>query len=158
MENRKEISIKTIKQSEKVTLYSIQFSDKNISEFEDFMKKFKEQSEHSEAFNTIIYALNHMLEVGVQERFFRNEGGNLKALSFDSKNLRLYCLLISEQVLIVGNGDLKTTRTYQEDEKLNGYVTNLRELNKLLKKAQKKGDVIIEGNEISISQGTTFEI
>ena len=39
--------------------------------------------------------------------------------------------------MILGNGGVKTTRTYLEDEKLSGYVMDLQRFDELLKQAQK---------------------
>ena len=55
----------------------------------------------------------------------QNDNDNVKALAIDSRKLRLYCLRISDQILILGNGGVKNTRTYQEDSKLSGYVMDL---------------------------------
>ena len=60
---------------------------------------------------------------------------NVAALSIDSRKLRLYCLRISDQIMILGNGGVKTTRTYQEDEELSGYVMDLQRFDELLKQA-----------------------
>jgi len=40
---------------------------------------------------------------------------------------------LSDSVLIVGNGGVKTTRTHEEDDTLNGYVISLQKLDALLK-------------------------
>lgn len=47
-------------------------------------------------------------------------------------------------VLIVGNGGVKTTKTYDEDEDLNGYVISLQKLDGLLKSDIENGVVRIE--------------
>lgn len=83
---------------------------------------------------------------------------NVKALAIDSKKLRLYCLRISDQVLILGNGGIKQTRTYQEDERLSGYVMDLQTFDKVLLKAQRSGVVTIEKNMITDIESATFEI
>ena len=83
---------------------------------------------------------------------------NVKALAIDSRKLRLYCLRISDQILILGNGGVKATRTYQEDSKLSGYVMDLQSFDKVLLKAQKSGKVTIEKNMITDIQSATFEI
>ena len=83
---------------------------------------------------------------------------NVKALAIDSCRLRLYCLRISDQILILGNGGIKNTRTYQEDEKLSGYVMDLQTFDRVLVKAQKSGKVTIEKNMITDIQSATFEI
>ena len=83
---------------------------------------------------------------------------NVKALAIDSRKLRLYCLRISDKILILGNGGVKTTRTYQENEKLSGYVMDLQTFDKVILKAQKTGRVTIEKNMIIDIQSATFEI
>ena len=67
----------------------------------------------------------------------------------DFPKLRLYCLRISDQILILGNGGVKTTRTYEEDPKLMGYVVDLQAFDKALTEAQKNGTVLIEKNMIT---------
>jgi hypothetical protein len=152
------LSLTVIDKSDKSCLYSISFNDDNQSEFDKFLLKFKDNAVYNDSFNSIIKVLSHMLEVGVKERYFRNEGGNIKALGLDSKKLRLYCLRISDQILIVGNGGIKNTRTYQEDDELNGYVMNLKAFNKMLNDAIKKGLVTIEGTTITSITTDTFKI
>ena len=82
---------------------------------------------------------------------------DLCALAIDSRQLRLYCLRISDQILIAGNGGIKTTRTYQENEELNGYVMNLQQFDRLLKEAQEEGTITIEENVINGIEGKVFE-
>lgn len=116
---------------------------------------------YNKDFNIILLALSKIIDKGALERFFRNEGkfnDNVKALALDSRKLRLYCLRISDQVLILGNGGVKTTRTYQEDDKLSGYVLDLQSFDKALLQAQRLGRVTIEKNMITDIQRATFEI
>ena len=40
---------------------------------------------------------------------------------------------MSDSVLIVGNGGVKSSRTYEQDPELNGYVINLQKLDALLR-------------------------
>ena len=70
------------------------------------------------------------------------------ALPVYKSGLRLYCLRMSDSVLIVGNGGVKDTKTYEEDEDLNGYVISLQKLDALLKADIKNGLVRIEKTEI----------
>ena len=154
------VKLKTIEQSDNVGMFSICFGGEE-SEFEKFLNEFKDNATYNKDFNTILMALAKIIDKGALERFFRNEGkmsDNVKALSIDSRKLRLYCLWISDQVLILGNGGAKTTRTYQEDEKLSGYVMNLQAFDKVLAKAQETGKVTIEKNMITGIESATFEI
>ena len=61
---------------------------------------------------------------------------------------------ISDQFLILGNGGVKTTRTYEEDPKLMGYVVDLQAFDKALTEAQKNGTVLIEKNMITNIEST----
>lgn len=157
----KKATLKTIESNDLVSLYSICFNNAEESEFENFLSKFKEESTLNKDFQTILVALAKIIERGALERFFRMEGkmnDDVYALSLDSHKLRLYCLRISDQILILGNGGVKDTRTYQEDETLSGYVMDLQKFDKLLKQAQKKGNITIEKNFIIGLEGATFEL
>ena len=123
--------------------------------------KFKDNSQLNQDFQRIIVALEKIIERGALERFFRIEGkmnDHVSALSLDSRSLRLYCLRISDQILILGNGGAKMTRTYQEDETLSGYVMDLQQFDELLKEAQKKGCITIEKNMIVGIENKVFEL
>ena len=61
-------------------------------------------------------------------------------------------------MLIVGNGGMKSTKTYEEDESLNGYVITLQRLDKLLGQAMKSGKVTIEETTITGIDKTEFEL
>ena len=154
-------TLKTIEQNDNVGMFSICFDGSEVSEFEKFLNEFKDNATYNKDFNVILLALSKIIDKGALERFFRNEGrmnDNVKALAIDSRKLRLYCLRISDQILILGNGSVKTTRTYQEDSKLSGYVMDLQTFDKVLIKAQKSGKVTIEKNMITDIQSATFEI
>ena len=153
--------LKTIEQNDNVGMFSICFDGSEVSEFEKFLNEFKDNATYNKDFNVILLALSKIIDKGALERFFRNEGrmnDNVKALAIDSRKLRLYCLRISDQILILGNGGVKNTRTYQEDTKLSGYVMDLQTFDKVLLKAQKSGKVTIEKNMITDIQSATFEI
>jgi len=65
---------------------------------------------------------------------------------------------MSDSVLIVGNGGIKKTRTYEQDPELNGYVINLQKLDALLREDIRKGIVIIEATEIHVTDDKTFDL
>jgi hypothetical protein len=157
----KKINLKTIEQNDNVSLYSICFNGSDVSEYEDFLMKFKDNSTLNYDFQRILLALEKIIDRGALERFFRIEGkmnDRVSALAIDSRKLRLYCLRISDQILIVGNGGVKTTRTYQENEQLSGYVMDLQRFDELLKQAQQNGSITIEKNMIVGIDNKVFEI
>jgi len=154
-------TLKTIEQNDNVSLYSICFDGNDESEYEKFLQKFKDNAKLNYDFQIILLALEKIIDKGALERFFRVEGrmsDRVAALSIDSRKLRLYCLRISDQILIVGNGGVKTTRTYQEEEILSGYVLDLQKFDELLVLAQKNGSISIEKNLIVGIENKTFEL
>ncbi|MBO4489596.1 MAG: hypothetical protein J5741_08105 [Bacteroidales bacterium] len=157
----KTATLKTIEQSEKVGLYSICFDGNDLSEYEKFVQKFLNDATLNSDFQKVFRAINRIVANGALERYFRPEGklkDHLAALSIDSKVLRLYCLRISNQILIVGNGGAKTTRTYEEDVELSGYVIDLQKFDKLLAQELASGKIRIEQNVITGIESASFEL
>lgn len=157
----KRVTVKTIEQNDTVSLYSICFEGSQESEFEKFLLAFRENSRLVEEYRRILVAIDHIVTKGALERFFRPEGrmnDDLCALQIDTHRLRLYCLRLSDQILFLGNGGEKTTRTYQEDETLRGYVMDLQQFDSLLRQAQAAGTISIEKNVITDIENQVFEL
>lgn len=157
----KTVELKIVAEGNGATLYSMSFDDNELTEYEKFLAKFKDNATYNQDFNKILVALGAIIDFGAFERRFRIEGkmnDNLCALSIDSRKLRLYCLRISDKILIAGNGGIKDTRTYQENLELNGYVMDLQVFDKLLKESQANGDITIEDNKIIGIEDLVFEI
>ncbi len=62
----------------------------------------------------------------------------------------------SDQILILGNGGVKNSRTYEEDDSLRGYVLTLQKFKELLKEGQRDGIVTITAKTIDTDK--TFEL
>lgn len=146
-------------QTENCTVYSIRFLADEDSEVEKFYAKFKESSEYNADFERIISVMMGMLDKGALERFFRYEGkmnDRLVALPVLKSKLRLYCLRLSDKIIVAGNGGVKGSRTYQENDELRGYVLTLQQLDKLLREGVNDGSIVITENKIETDK--TFEI
>ncbi len=154
--------IETIKQTEEVGLFTIRFEGDSVTEFEKFANKFKDDAKRQTDLQMILNALNKMLENGATlERYFRPEGkmrDNVVAMPTFRTSLRLYCLRMSDSVLIVGNGGEKNTKTYEESAELNGYVISLQKLDELLKQEIASGSVVIEKANIVGADEKTFDL
>lgn len=147
--------------SDKATLYTIWFEGKTMSEFAEFYEKFSVLNDLKEDLNTILLALNKIIENGVYERYFRPEGkmsDGVCALPIESGRLRLYCNRLSQQILIAGNGGVKETKTYNENNELSNYVLILQRLDRSIKAALKKGDIIIEETELKGIDEKEFDL
>lgn len=137
----------SLEQTDAAGLFTIIFENENQSEFVKFVNKFKDDAIRKNELRIILNQIDVMLQKGIEERRFRPEGrmsDGVAALPVYQSGLRLYCLRLSDSVLIVGNGGVKNTRTYQEDEDLNGYVISLQKLDSLLKADIENGIVRIE--------------
>ena len=74
------------------------------------------------------------------------------ALPTLKSKLRLYGLRLSDKILILGNGDEKKTKKYEEDDKLSGYVLTLQKFEEILKEGVKAGSVVITDNEMQTDE------
>ena len=83
---------------------------------------------------------------------------SVAAIPIEGGKLRLYCLRISDQIVILGNGGVKTTGSYEQDPKLYGYVLDLQRFEKILNENIQKGYVSIEEKELTGIEDVTFEI
>ena len=155
-------TIQSVRQTETAGLFTICFDGESYTEFQKFIMKGEENAKLQPDLQKILNALQRMMSaVGFLERYFRPEGkmrDRVAALPIQTSKLRLYCLRLSDSVLIVGNGGVKGTATYDEDKELNGYVISLQKLDELLKSAERKGTILIEETTISGIDDQTFEI
>ena len=156
------VTIKTLKQTEKNGLFSLVFENEAYSEFEKFIEMFKNEADVSRDLNVILSYIEQMINgAGFLERYFRPEGkmkDEVCALPVVSGKLRLYCLRLSDSVLIAGGGGRKSTKTYNEDSNLNGYVISLQKLDELIKVEVKKGNITIESGTIIGTDNISFEL
>lgn len=156
------VYIEEVQKTDTAGLFTICFEGDAATEFQKFIEKFKEDASRKEELSVILTAINRMLTAsGFLERYFRPEGkmgDHVVALPIERTKMRLYCLRMSDSVLIVGNGGVKNTKTYEEDESLNGYVITLQKLDKLLNQAIKNGKVTIEETTISGIDKTDFDL
>ncbi len=161
MNVKKKTTVELLSESEKASLYSISFEMDGTTEFEKFVAEFEMNATYNRDYQRIIAALQAILRIGSLERFFRPEGGmndSVQALPIESGKLRLYCLRLSDQIVILGNGGVKITRKYEEDPKLYGYVLDLQKFEKILNENIEKGYVSIEEKKLTGIEDITFEI
>ena len=155
-------TIQSVRQTEKAGLFTICFEGESFTEFQKFIVKGNENATLQPDLQKILNALQHMINaMGFLDRYFRPEGkmrDRVAALPIQSSKLRLYCLRLSDSVLIVGNGGPKSTKSYEEDSELNGYVIQLQKLDDLLRLAETKGEITIEEATLSGVDDKQFEI
>ena len=158
---KKKTTVDLIEESEVVSLYSISFEIDRKTEFERFLEKFENHAEWNKDYQKVLYAISLILDNGALERYFRPEGklsDEVCAIPVESGNIRLYCLRISDEILVIGNGDVKHTATYEEDQRLLGYVLDLQKFERLLQSDIEAGIITVEERHLLGIEEKTYEI
>lgn len=133
-------------------IFTIKIDDANETEFKKFFVLFKdtEDSFIKDDMDMILAAIEKIAQNGALESYFRLEGkmsDRICAIPLLIKprdktkhgTLRLYCIRVSDSLLIIGGGGLKVTDTYQEDEVLAKHVSTLQAIDSKLSEIEKKG-------------------
>ena len=85
------------------------------------------------------------------ERYFRYEGrfgDGVSAIPIETSNLRLYCIRLSNKILIFGNGDIKNCATWQDSETLAEYVEMLVDTSRFISSRLADGTLYLVDKEI----------
>ncbi len=151
------ISIEIFEEHTNCTFYTIRFKN-DKSETDKFVDNYSDSKEFEKDFELFTYWIDTIGKKGALERYFRPEGGKLKALPIDSSKLRLYCFRISEEILIIGNGGIKKTQKIQEDPLFLLYSETLRKIGAYLISRIEKGTVSVYNNILYDNLEFTIEI
>lgn len=134
-----------------MNFYSIMLEGEELTELEKFFDKFPVGCEYDEEMDVIVAWLDRIGETGALERYFRPEGkyGDVvSAIPIESGKLRLYCLRLSDKILIFGNGDAKDTKSWQESETLSAYVQLLMDTSRFIASRVRDGKLLLVDKEI----------
>ena len=143
--------IELLETGEKVSLYSPRFEGEEYTEFEKFLLEYKDT--HAHDVQVLVRRLNIIKQNGAEDRYFRYEGSiNDRVMGLpshiDSSMLRLYCLNISKKVLILGSGGIKTTQTYEEDQRLHKCVQTLQKIDIEVRQKERQQIITITGTQL----------
>lgn len=169
------IRLKHINDYEKVSYYSVclDYDDEQVqnvdSLFESFIKE--QQINNQEKLNHILSWLAEIgNKYGAQTRYFRPEQQQGEAMGLPPKqyskepvyteddepfpnNLRLYCHLLNENVVILFSGAIKTAETPQQCPNVKSHFQLANRLTNIIDKAIKEKDIlwINENQDINYS-------
>ena len=115
-------------ESEKVTFYTVRNHNAKENETDKFIDKFINDDKNKEYLQEIITLLLEEIgdKYGAKHYFFKRHEKNVTALPpsnvrleeitiyFYDNPLRLYCLRLNDELVILFNGDLKTAQTAQD--------------------------------------------
>lgn len=144
--------IELVEEHDHVNFYSIQLETEELTELERFFEKFPEGCEYDNEIDVIVAWLDKIGENGALERYFRPEGkygDGVGVIPIDVGNkLRLYCLRISDKILVFGNGGIKDANSWQNSETLAPYVEMLIDTSRFIASRIKDGKIILVDKEL----------
>lgn len=148
---KREYYLELIEEHDSANLYSIHLEGEELSELERFFDKFPVGSIYDEDIDVILAWLDKIGEKGALERYFRPEGkygDGVCAIPIDTNKLRLYCIRLTDKILIFGNGGVKDADCWENSETLSQYVELLIETSKFISSRIKDGRILIIDKEI----------
>lgn len=96
--------------------------------------------------------MDKIAERGALERYFRPEGrygDGVGVIPIEVGNkLRLYCLRLSDKILVFGNRGVKDARRWEESPTLAPYVELLMDTSRFLSSREKNGTILLVDKEI----------
>jgi hypothetical protein len=153
---KRTIEIELYEEHPEVTYYTFGYADSKKLEFDDFFERC-DIEEFVEDIDIILYWIDKIGSQGALDRNFRPEIGNLKALPMETSKLRCFCFKINENIVILGNGNPKTTESFNDDPDLNPHAINLLSIGKIIMSQIKKGSVSIYNKKLYGVNPITFE-
>jgi hypothetical protein len=103
--------------SKKAKVYTIKYDDQDFSELQRFIYKFNDS--HQEILQIAYQIIQQISNVnGIQESFFKRESPeshNVFRL-METMDLRLYCIMFSNIILLFGTGGIKVFNSVKLDD------------------------------------------
>ena len=158
-------------ESDRVSFYSVRWEDAELSEMDKFLTRMKSVSAMKRPLQELLHLLVEVIgdTYGASEEFFNRFENYVTALppvgtvnigtlqlNYKGSPLRLYCLVLSEEVVVLFNGGIKNSRSVQESADIittKFYEAN--EFGKRILQALHAGDIFVEGRQIVDYKGGT---
>ena len=149
---KQKYTIELVEEHDAVNFYSIHLDEEELSELERFFEKFPVGCEYDDEIDIIIAWLDKIGENGALERYFRPEGrygDGVGVIPIDvGHKLRLYCLRISDKILVFGNGGIKDADSWQNSGTLAPYVEMLIDTSRFIISRIRDGKIILVDKEL----------
>ncbi len=149
---KQKYTIELVEEYDAVNFYSIHLDEEELSELERFFEKFPVGCEYDDEIDIIIAWLDKIGENGALERYFRPEGrygDGVGVIPIDVGNkLRLYCLRISDKILVFGNGGIKDADSWQNSGTLAPYVEMLIDTSRFIISRIRDGKIILVDKDL----------
>ena len=151
------ITLQLFKSFQKVNFYTFKFEDDERTETDKFFLKFEDNETVAGDLNNLAGWLSLIgQKYGAKINFFRHEASAQALPPPMSKmiqeiivnDLRLYCVCVSEQIVILGNGGLKTSQKVQDSADVLHHFRFANAMSKQISDLIKDGDFVFRGKNI----------
>lgn len=154
-------SIEEIYTFRKVKYYTVRLEDDPHSEMEKFILRFEMDAEFQNDFENIVTLLGTLGNVkGAKSRYFRDESA-AQALppeirealrenwvQFIDANLRLFCLRMSDEIVILLNGGIKSSQKTNDSPDLAGKFRFAQQVSKAIDLKIRHRELQVVGNQL----------
>jgi hypothetical protein len=151
----KRLIIEPYKALEKADFYTIRLQNKAICETDEFIQRFLNDLLYQKDLSSIVQWLRKMGEMGTLERFFRPENV-AHAIPVDRSNLRLFCIRLSDELIVLGNGGIKTSMKIQDSPDAYPAFRDMIAVGKILRRRRNAREIEVAGR--NIEGNLNFEI
>lgn len=133
----------------------------DVRYFDDFVEWA--EIEHPKELEKMISELMYMAEKGYRQSYFEMEEGSpddavIAMHALPKQKLRLYCLQFGRNILILGDGGHKRTRTYQEDKVLFTIVKELQDVSHQISDRIRTGQIQFDDIKNRLIGNLTFTV
>ena len=148
----------------KVSFYTVWIEENDNPEFVDFSNRMYLNPKNKDEFEKLeAYIIKIGNQYGASKRYFHHEAA-ADALSvpfvehidiYTENNdfgLRLYCLRLSESIVVLFNGDRKTTQKAQDCPDCAKYFRLAQRLAKFIDIAIREDNIFLDGKELLIDE------
>ena len=141
-----EFNVELLEEYDGINFYTIRLKGEPETEVEKFLLKFPEGSIYDNEIDRILSWLEKISEKGALERYFRPEGrygDGVVAIPIEVGKVRLYCIRISDHILIIGNGGVKDADSWENSPILSQHVELLLDAARFIKSRISEGSIRI---------------
>ena len=148
-----EFNIELFEEYDGINFYTIRKKGEQETEAEKFLLQVPEDSVYNDEIDRILSWLEKISEKGALERYFRPEGkygDGVGAIPVEVGKVRLYCVRISDHILIIGNGGVKKSDSWENSPILSKHVELLIDAARFIRSRLSNGSIRIanEGKEL----------
>ena len=135
-----------------VTFYTLHLEDRGNDEFADFISRHLHDDEIQDQLIYLNEKLENFSHDGAKEHFFRPERSfhalpppaRYMEVEIEGNPLRLYCLYISNHMIFLFNGGIKTTSKAQDCENVGKYFRDAERFTKMIDDGIRTGELKLD--------------